>query len=552
MEAQMKAYGEGRYPRISPTALRIVMAFLFLTGGIFPLASLTKAAQFDVDTPVEFQSALTTAQANGEDDIIHVAAGTYIISSTLEYQPTENFSLTIAGADRETTIVDGNHTVQIFRAMISGLSNAHLTIENMAFQNGRANFIGALWIGSNSGNVIIRNSKFINNSAATAGALGIEITSGDMIFVDNIVTGNEADGNFGGAVLISYDGPVTVTGNQITGNTAGENSAGITVNSESGSINFSENTVVQNSVSAATAGEGRYAGAYILTLSGPITFHYNTIATNSVMGAQPFGENGGISGGVTITSKDGSISINGNRINGNTSNNYEGGGAALTESGPIVFTNNLVFDNTAIQAGGGFALISSTGAIYAINNTIYHNTATVDLCGGLCVQVRENDTDTAFASAYIYNNIVWDNSAGSVGEDIYIDDNVDGDAYQGAVQLYFNNFTDRHIVDGSALSEGDNIDQDPQLTADFHILAGSPCVDAGDSSAPQIPAEDIDQHTRVIDGDGDGAAAVDMGADEYTVVDAPGGGGGGCFIGVLDSDGECEQGVRKKKSIDLR
>ena len=60
-----------------------------------------------------------------------------------------------------------------------------------------------------------------------------------------------------------------------------------------------------------------------------------------------------------------------------------------------------------------------------------------------------------------------------------------------------------------------NINGLPMLTPDFHLLIGSPCIDTGDNNAPSLPAKDFDGNSRILDGDGNGTATVDMGADEY-------------------------------------
>ncbi|HSG57999.1 MAG TPA: hypothetical protein VLA06_00575, partial [Woeseiaceae bacterium] len=74
-------------------------------------AFFAQAATFNVSTPAEFQAALTAAQANGENDVINVAAGNYnvTLSGTLTYTAvaTENASLTIDGTDSTFVTLDG-------------------------------------------------------------------------------------------------------------------------------------------------------------------------------------------------------------------------------------------------------------------------------------------------------------------------------------------------------------------------------------------------------------------------------------------------------------
>ena len=47
---------------------------------------------------------------------------------------------------------------------------------------------------------------------------------------------------------------------------------------------------------------------------------------------------------------------------------------------------------------------------------------------------------------------------------------------------------------------------------------GSECIDAGDPTFDGEGLFDIDGDWRVLDGDGDGQAVVDMGADEFGVT----------------------------------
>jgi hypothetical protein len=63
-----------------------------------------------------------------------------------------------------------------------------------------------------------------------------------------------------------------------------------------------------------------------------------------------------------------------------------------------------------------------------------------------------------------------------------------------------------------------NINNDPIFVdaggGDFHLMAGSPCIDRGDNGTA-APANDYDNEPRIADGDHDSMDIVDMGADEY-------------------------------------
>ena len=74
------------------------------------------------------------------------------------------------------------------------------------------------------------------------------------------------------------------------------------------------------------------------------------------------------------------------------------------------------------------------------------------------------------------------------------------------------------IYDGDAGTG--NISSDPLFvnagTNDYHLSSSSPCIDTGDSSGCYSGQTDIDGEDRILDGDGDQTATVDMGADEYS------------------------------------
>src|SRR5262245_27769659 len=50
---------------------------------------------------------------------------------------------------------------------------------------------------------------------------------------------------------------------------------------------------------------------------------------------------------------------------------------------------------------------------------------------------------------------------------------------------------------------------------DYHLQQGSPSIDRGDNLTPNLSDKDIDGDPRILDGDSNGTAIVDMGVDEF-------------------------------------
>lgn len=245
-----------------------------------------------------------------------------------------------------------------------------------------------------------------------------------------------------------------------------------------------------------------------------------------------------------------------------TDNNF---GIKFSGSGMII--NNIISNNGHGIEGWGY----STAKI--ISNTITRNSAAISLeamssptifnniITGNSVAIRVRDT-----SPTIINNVITSNRGGiafylfdkSVSPPIVTNNTITGNEYgiywygpspnmpiitnniitsNNTYGLWstgesapatishnniWNNGTNYY---GSSAGPGD-ISADPKFVdpavGDYHLQQASPCIDAGDNSAvPNWLTTDFEGESRIWDGNGDGLAVVDMGADEYYVRVVP-------------------------------
>ena len=143
---------------------------------LIPTSSL--GATFCVSNASELQTALTTAESNGENNTIKIVQGTY--NGNFTYASTEAYGLTVEGGytqdcasrtiDPANTILDGGGTDTVLALVSQG--SATFSVEGLTFQNGNASTTddgGGLYAKTEDGNVIVTNNTFTGNTANRSG-----------------------------------------------------------------------------------------------------------------------------------------------------------------------------------------------------------------------------------------------------------------------------------------------------------------------------------------------------------------------------------------------
>ena len=199
----------------------------------------TQAAVFNVTNPTELQTALTTAQSNGENDTINVAAGAYTMGG-LSYQLTagdDDASLLVQGAGASVTLLDFG-SANNFSVGTMGLatdSNADVTFRGLTFQNGNGCGGGGLDGSTDLAGFTLEDCFFLNNESCDGDGGGAEISSnrGTITVVNCVFSGNThgvSGDDGGGAYLQTSSGRIIVTNSTFTGNaTDGGNGDGLAI-----------------------------------------------------------------------------------------------------------------------------------------------------------------------------------------------------------------------------------------------------------------------------------------------------------------------------------
>jgi predicted outer membrane repeat protein len=243
------------------------------------------------------------------------------------------------------------------------------------------------------------------------------------------------------------------------------------------------------------------------------------------------GNSAGWGGAMSNDGEDGTSSPTLTNVTFSGNSAYNGGGAMSNDgengtSSPTL--TNVTFSGNSTGWGGGAMYnyaYDGTSSPSLANVTFSGNSA--ELFGGA---MFNDGSISGTSSPSLSNVILWGNTAGEAGSQMFNDYasvTVTTSLVQGGLTgggVYNDNST---VIDG-----GGNLDADPEFVrhpdpgpdgdwdgvdddyGDLRLESDSPAIDTGTNSAISLPT-DLDGHPRVVDGDGDGTAIVDMGAYEY-------------------------------------
>ena len=387
--------------------------------------------EFCVDNPTQFQIALTSAETNGEDDIVKVLEGVY--SGNFEYDSSEGKSITLAGGytscsdsnpmpNPSTTILDGlgSGIVLLLTVRTSG---AHIvvegfTIKNAHYDNYASHIVARIFPSTgSSGNITITNNIFteILGEAVDARSSSSGGPSGNIVFTGNTFTGSPNEGSFMKITAVSSSpeyssGNVEFTNNVVEGGLQPKIVAeSISDTSSSGDIIFRDNRIKGIGPpgpipdwSAANDGLVNGKSKSNSGSAGNLLFINNKVTESFEQGIRALS--------ISISGPSGRIELTDNII----SDNANAGALCSTQSqsnagGSIVVKGNTVNNNGSNRLHDGVMLIGESGTNTVGEITVTGNTINGNLGSGAVITIRGHSTTQMPGPVILSENVITQN-----------------------------------------------------------------------------------------------------------------------------------------------
>lgn len=332
---------------------------------------------------------------------------------------------------------------------------------------------------------------------------------GSPTITNNTLEGNDlrttdppADGNRGGGAYVSNAPNATIRNNLIRNNFAGRG-AGLFVAGQAATI---QNNVIEDNVAV-----GDHGGGVFISVVDAKVFQ-NVIRRNEVGRALGYGWGGGL----IVVGSGNMAEVAFNVVTGNFAAAY-GAGEFVDEGAKATIHHELVFRNLSkVGCEAVSAIAVDGGEGVGSEATIDHCTVVSNVCPD---STRGNGLQVeGLSTVRVTNSIFWDNG----GDDFAV-------SPDSSLTV---SFTDSQ----EAFAGTGNINADPAFVNaaadDYHLAAGSPCIDAADPAAP-FDNEPAPNGGRADMGRFGNSNDSTTPADIVTPVAGGGGGGGNGACGAM-------------------
>ena len=472
--------------------------------------------------------------------------GSNITLTSGQLQISDDLKITGLGADSLT--VSGNNASRVFWINDGNPDNRiKVEIDGLTIAEGGI-FNGSGELGTDGDSLEVSNSTIENNLGN-----GIENFNSDLKLEKVVVTNNSEAGisNYNSQVAIedsiitrnansgifNSDGSqVVITNSQINDNQSSGDGGGIT-NFSGGEIELIDSKVSGNTTSrdggGIANGGGLSGGGYIKLSNSEVYGNFavgsgggiidNGRSTRTVIENSSVTSNRGNSGGGVVSGRYGTVEIVNSSISGNEAQN-SGGGIFGESYSTTKLTNVSLYGNSAGRDGGAI-FESGQSQLNILNSTITGNSATRgggiygsyvansdSSIGNTIIAKNRNDNDVLLIDRQGNNNDVWGVFT-SQGNNL-IGNNNGSEGFDNPNDLV-----------GTLANPLDPLLEMPAnnggTTATIKLKSTSPAIDAGNNNlVDNLNTERRENgFSRIVDGNGDGIATVDIGAFEVQTSD---------------------------------